>query len=124
MHSSIQKEKEESLNTKEPQITLAMKIIYCPCKDEEEAERIGQILVEEKIVACTNSIPITSCYLWEGRTEKTEEVTLLCKTIPEKLELAIGRIKALHSYKIPAIVVLDASVNKEYEDWMRETLRS
>lgn len=101
-----------------------MKLIYCPCKDEEEAESIGQKLVEEKIVACTNTFPIISCFLWEKETQKSEETILLCKTFTEKVFHATERIKNLHSYKIPAIIVIDATVNKEYEDWMRETMKN
>lgn len=98
-------------------------IIYCPCRDEEEAESIGQKLVEEKLVACTSSTKINSCYLWEGETQKNDECLLLCKTLPEKLTIATRRLKELHSYKIPCIAVIDASVNNEYEQWMRETLK-
>lgn len=99
-----------------------MKLIYCPCKDEEEAETIGQKLVEEKIIACTNIFPMNSCFLWEGETQKSDEAVLLCKTTNEKLFHATQRLKEIHSYKIPAIIVIDATVNKEYEDWMRQTM--
>ena len=98
-------------------------IIYCPCKDEEEAESIGQKLVEEKLVACVSSTNVNSCYLWEGDTQKNEEVLLLCKTLPEKVGVATRRLKDLHSYKVPCIAIIDASVNDEYEQWMRETLK-
>ncbi|MFC2057134.1 divalent cation tolerance protein CutA [Chloroflexota bacterium] len=38
--------------------------IYITASDEGEARRIGKILVEEKLAACVNILPIKSIYRW------------------------------------------------------------
>lgn len=38
------------------------KLVYVTTHNKEEAEKIAQILVEEKFVACINMFPIYSIY--------------------------------------------------------------
>jgi periplasmic divalent cation tolerance protein len=48
---------------------------------EEEAERIGQHLVEARLAACVQVIgPIASTYRWQGAIEREREWQCLAKT--------------------------------------------
>lgn len=82
-------------------------LIYSPFGSFEDAKRAGRTLVEEKLAACVNIIPsIFSIYLWKGKIEQGEEALLIAKTLREKTEDIIQRIKELHPYELPAILVI------------------
>ncbi len=82
-------------------------IIYSTIGDIEDARRIAHTLVEEKLVACVNIIPnIESYYRWEGKIEDDEECVFIAKTSDENIDKTITRIKTLHPYELPDIIVV------------------
>jgi periplasmic divalent cation tolerance protein len=100
-------------------------IIYSTSGNIEEARKIGRLLVEEKFVACVNIIPkVESIYRWQGKIEEDNECILLAKTINNNIEKTIKKIKELHSYDVPDIVVIPITHGlKDYLDWVKvETL--
>jgi periplasmic divalent cation tolerance protein len=85
----------------------------------EEAKEIARLLIEEKLAACVQLLPIESFYVWQGRTQNEAEVLLLIKTRSALFEKAISRIKAVHSYTVPEIVALPfTSGFAGYLDWI------
>ena len=72
----------------------------------EEAARIAKLLIDEKLAACVQLLPIESFYFWEGKTQNEAELLLLVKTRKALFERAIARIKEVHSYTVPEIVAL------------------
>jgi periplasmic divalent cation tolerance protein len=87
----------------------------------EEAVRIAKLLIEEKLAACVQLLPIESFYVWDGKTQNENEVLLLVKTRSTLFETAIARIKAVHSYSVPQIVALPFAAGFQgYFDWIAE----
>jgi len=91
-------------------------IIYSTTSNIQDAEKIARSLIEEKLVACINILPkIVSIYRWQGKIEKDEECVLIAKTTDKNVDNAVRRIKELHSYDVPDIVVLPIIAGlKEY----------
>jgi periplasmic divalent cation tolerance protein len=82
-------------------------IIYSTIGDIKDARRIAHTLVEEQLVACVNIIPkIESIYKWKGKIENDEECVLIAKTVDKNIKKTITRIKSLHSYELPDIIVI------------------
>ena len=78
--------------------------VYAVFTDAEEAERIGRVMVEERLAACINILgPIRSIYRWKGSVETADEVAAIFKTTDERAGLLITRIAALHSYEVPCV---------------------
>ncbi|HVW73844.1 MAG TPA: divalent-cation tolerance protein CutA [Rhizomicrobium sp.] len=87
----------------------------------EEAARIAKLLIEEKLAACVQLLPIESFYVWEGKTRNEAELLLMIKTRSALFEKAIARIKAVHSYSVPEIVALPFSAGfAGYLNWIDE----
>ena len=87
----------------------------------EEAQRTARLLVEEKLAACVQLLPIESFYRWQGAVQNEAEVLLLIKTRTALFDAAIARIKAVHSYTVPEIVALPFSSGfAGYLDWIGE----
>lgn len=98
------------------------KMIYCTTSDLIEAKKIAKILLEEKLVACVNIIPsVESMYTWNCSIENDTEAAMIIKTVDEKISVSINRIKELHSYDVPEILVLPIDHGlKEYLDFLRK----
>ncbi|MFH1100472.1 MAG: divalent-cation tolerance protein CutA [Methanobacteriota archaeon] len=97
-------------------------IIYSTTSSEEEAQKIAHILVKEKLVACVHIIPkIKSIYRWKGEIEVGNECVLLVKTTEKNVEKSIQRIRSLHSYDVPEILVLPPVGGlKEYLEYVED----
>jgi periplasmic divalent cation tolerance protein len=82
-------------------------LIYSTIGSLQEARTIASTLVRERLAACVNLIPkIESIYRWQNKVEGATECLLLAKTQDDKAQAAIARIRSLHSYELPDIVLL------------------
>lgn len=84
-----------------------------------EAEEISRQLVEARLVACAQILPlITSIYYWEGRLERSPEHLVLLKTRQSAWPSLEERLSRIHPYKTPEIVALPAAaVSATYLQW-------
>ena len=86
---------------------------------QEDARRLAKILVDEKLAACVQLLPIESVYRWDGAVRNEDEVLLLIKTRTALFDAAIARIKAAHPYTVPEIVGWPFSAgHRPYLDWI------
>jgi len=94
--------------------------VYTTIDNIQDARRIAKTLVEEQLVACVNIIPaIESIYRWKGKIEEDNELVLIAKTVDDNIKKTISRIKELHSYELPDIIVLPIIGGlKEYLDYI------
>jgi len=100
--------------------SVVVAVVYTTIDDIKDARRMAYTLVEEQLVACVNIIPsIESVYRWKGRIEEGEEVALICKTTNQNVKKTIQRIKTLHKYELPAVIVLPIIGGlKDYLDYI------
>ena len=66
-------------------------LVLTTAGSEEEARKIGRVLVERLLAACVNIVPrVKSIYRWEGEIEEAEEwPTLETRWTPEQ-QLRLG----------------------------------
>ena len=104
---------------------MSVVTVYAVFADPAEAQRIGMIVVEDKLAACVNILgPCRSIYRWEGAIETATETPALFKTTLDKADGLIMRIKELHSYSVPAVVVWPIErLLAEYGEWVEAELR-
>ena len=94
--------------------------VYTTIDNIQDGRKIAKMLVEEQLVACVNILPdIESIYRWKGKIEEDNEFVLIAKTVDDNIEKTIQRIKDLHSYELPDIIVLPIIGGlKEYLDYI------
>lgn len=98
--------------------------IHTSAPDEGLAQKIADNLLSSHLAACVQILPaVKSYYHWNGKREISTEYPLWIKTHKSQTEVVLRRLKELHSYEIPEILVFPASTGlKEYLDWIeRET---
>jgi periplasmic divalent cation tolerance protein len=98
-----------------------MRVVLCNCP-VGSAATIARQLVEDRLAACVNLIPVQSVYVWDGLVQEEAETTLVIKVSEDKLTALREKILALHPYDLPEIVALAVDVNAShaaYVAWVR-----
>jgi periplasmic divalent cation tolerance protein len=92
--------------------------------DPDEANAFARTLVEERLAACVNvHSAVTSIYRWEEAIEEAVERQLTIKTTTARLEALKARIKELHPYDVPEILVVPiAGGGEEYLRWVMDSV--
>ena len=101
----------------------AIVVILCTAP-HAESESLACMLVDRRLVACVNLMPVQSCYRWKGEFCKDEEDLLIVKTPRAKTGEVIAAIKAIHSYDIPEIIALPVIAgHAPYLQWVVQETR-
>lgn len=89
---------------------------------DAEAEALARTLVDERLAACVNiHAPMTSIYRWKGQIERDAERQIVIKTTRARFEALERRLRTLHSYEVPELLVVPVVAGSEaYLAWVRE----
>ena len=93
-------------------------LIYVTHPDKEHAEKISQILIDKKLIACSNIFPINSCYFWNDKMENDKEWVSINKTIPDLIDPIKNIISEHHKYEVPCILNWGVEANEKYYNWV------
>ncbi len=86
-----------------------------------EAQKVAQILLDEKLIACGQIYQIESIYVWKGKREQAKEYCLEMKTKRSCFQRILEVVKKLHSYQCPEIVATDIlELSDDYYKWIIE----
>ncbi len=88
-----------------------------------DALALARTLVDDKLAACVNVLPImTSFYRWKGVVEQEEEQQLIIKTTVTRIKALQSRLAELHPYEVPESLVLSVNSGADnYLRWLRES---
>ncbi len=118
-HTPMKKDKTPYSDTNEV-------IILTTTDTLELAQGIASALVEAREAVCINIISgVHSIYRREGKAVSEGEFLLLIKSSAEKFEAVRSRIRLLHTYQVPEVIVLPIiSGDPDYLHWLGNELRS
>jgi periplasmic divalent cation tolerance protein len=99
---------------------MELSFVYITTSNMAEAEKIGSMLVENRLAACVNIFEkMTSIYRWEGKVHREPETVIIAKTRTELVNDLTAKVKSLHSYKVPCIVSLPVTGgNPDFLSWI------
>jgi periplasmic divalent cation tolerance protein len=99
---------------------MTTSLCYVTAGSRVEALAIGRMVVQERLAACANVLDgMISIYWWQGALEQASEAMLILKTRSDLVERLIVRIRELHGYECPCVVVLPiVAGNPQYLDWI------
>jgi len=97
-------------------------VVYITTSSVSEAKKIGRLLVEEKLAACSNIIsPIRSIYSWQGRICDDKEALMILKTKRNLFKKIVARVEKLHSYDVPEIIAIPIIEGSgKYLSWLNK----
>jgi len=98
-------------------------IVFVTTPNSDEAARIADVLVSERLAACVNIVSaVESVYRWEGKIIRDSEALMIIKTTDERYPELEHRVKELHSYSTPEVVALRIERGSEqYLNWLRDS---
>jgi periplasmic divalent cation tolerance protein len=99
------------------------RVVLVMAGGEDEAAKIAQALVEERLAACVNIVgPARSVYRWRGAVESASEYLLVIKCRARHFPALQRRIGELHSYEVPEIIAVQITDgSKAYLQWLAES---
>ena len=86
--------------------------------DKENASKLANLLLIEKLIPCVTFKNIESHFWWKGNINQSKEVQLIIKCKKKNLSNVCNKITELHSYEVPEIIYFPVSANKNYYDWV------
>ena len=98
-------------------------VIFITAKDYDEATKISQSLVDNKLIACANIVSsVKSFFWWEGKVDEASEVLLILKTKKSLFKKIEKAVTTLHSYEVPEIIALPIiEGHRPYLKWVNES---
>ena len=100
-------------------------LVLTTCPDEKSAERLAEVLVEQRLAACVSAgSPAVSTYPWQGKVEREREIPLTIKTARSRVSALTETLVAHHPYEVPEVLVLPVIDGLDaYVDWIRDWLQ-
>ena len=103
-------------------MTTDLILILTTMPDDDRADGLARTLVEERLAACVNvHAPMASTYRWQGGVEAERERQVVMKTTRDRLAALEARLRALHPYELPELVVIDAAGSEAYVRWLQDS---
>ena len=96
--------------------------VFTTMDKEEDARKIGRLMVEKKLAACVQILgPISSIYRWKGKVEEAKEWLCIFKSRRDLFQKLEEGIRSGHPYEVPEIVSLPIeSGSRDYLNWLRD----
>lgn len=89
----------------------------------DEAKQIARALVEQKLVACAQMMPIESIFLWKNKLDTAQEIKVIFKTKDHLFDSIKNYILQHAKYEVPEILktpILDG--NASYLKWLDDSV--
>ena len=96
-------------------------IVLATVPSKEVGVQLARELVDRRMAACVNILPVTSVYRWKGKVREDEEHLLVIKTRRTYVDDIRDLFDELHPYDLPEVIALeveDGSAN--YLNWIRD----
>ncbi|HWT56041.1 MAG TPA: divalent cation tolerance protein CutA [Candidatus Microsaccharimonas sp.] len=94
--------------------------LFLTCASWQEAQRITDVLLEKKLVACVEQMEIRSKNWWEGAIEDTAEIKLSMLSVAEHYDKIEAEIAKLHSYETFVLKQISIShLNEDAIKWLQ-----
>jgi len=91
--------------------------------DKAIAKKIAKSLVEQRLAACAQLLPIESIYRWKDEICDEAEIMLFIKSKTEMFTKIASAIQAQHPYEVPEIIQIPISEGlPKYLRWIGDCI--
>jgi len=99
-------------------------IMLSTCSDPAEAKKMAKAIIEKRLAACINIVPVHSIFRWKESIEESDEHLLVIKSSSMLFEKVSECIKNLHSYELPEVIWTEIKQgSRPYLKWLEDSVR-
>ena len=100
-------------------------VIVTTVGTEEQANLLGQELVQRQLAACVNILPVLrSIYRWQGEICSDSEYLLVIKTLEDVYAKVEAAVRELHEYDVPEILAFRVSQGEaNFLSWIDQCVK-
>jgi periplasmic divalent cation tolerance protein len=104
--------------------TSEVSLVWLVLHEREAAVRVGRKLLEERLVAGYNLMPVESAFWWKGKILEGQETLMLLKTTTENTR-AIDRQVAefTEAEVLDGFAVGPVGMSAPFEEWVKQETR-
>jgi len=96
-------------------------VVLVTATSEVQARRIARKLLQNKLAACVNFVPVDSMFVWKGELQEEEEVLMIIKSRTEVFDELMTAVKGIHTYDTPEIIGMPIVMGSaEYLKWITD----
>lgn len=93
------------------------------CGSWQEAQRIVDSLLAQKLIACAEFLEVTSKYHWKGADHDDKEIRLIMESAAHLFERIEEEVRQLHSYEVFVLQSMPIDrLSGAAEVWLTENL--
>jgi len=94
-------------------------VVLVTATNEAQARRVARKLLQSKLAACVNFVPVESMFLWQGEIQEEEEVLLIIKTRADAFDELAAAVRSSHTYDTPEIIGVPVVIGSlDYLRWI------
>lgn len=102
---------------------MKMSIFLLTCKDSKEADKISEVLLKKRLIACAKKFPVSSSFWWKGKIENSNEVILILESIEANFKKVEKEVRKLHSHETFVLFSLPVSqTTTDVKNWLNKEL--
>lgn len=95
------------------------------CGNWQEAQRIVDRLLEERLIAAAEFIEVKSKYPWKGRQQDDKEIRLVMESAEHLFGAVETEVRRLHSYEVFVLQSMSITqISKDAQKWLENELKS
>ena len=101
----------------------ALVLLYMIASSQEEVERLGELLLQKRLVACANLLQgeMNSIFYWPGNLDHSKEQLVLLKTKQDHFSVIQKLLSEMHSYDSSCLLALPIlGRNPDFLNWIKE----
>lgn len=105
-------------------MTAATMVVLTTCGNDEDANALARLLVEQRLAACVNAVSkVMSTYRWKGEVLEDRETLLIIKTTAPRLAALEQAIRKHSKYELPEVIALSVTAGAaDYLAWVGESV--
>ena len=91
------------------------------CGSWQEAQRIVDALLEQRLIACAEFMEVKSKYHWQGKLEENKEIKLVMETVADNFKKVEAEVAKLHSYETFVLQQIPlTNLSAKAQVWLRQ----
>lgn len=98
--------------------------VVLTCGSWQEAHKIAEELLHQRLVTCVEFLEVQSKYHWHGAMEEAKEIKLIMETVAHHFSTIEAEVAKLHSYETFVLQQIPiTNLSAKAQTWLTDTIK-